>query len=55
MVLTLNTLMMSGHMTQPMVDAIVIAVNAVPAANTLGRARAAVYLIATSSQYQVQR
>jgi hypothetical protein len=55
MVLTLNTLMMSGHMTQPMVDAIVIAVNTLPVTNTLRRAQTAVYLIATSSQYQVQR
>ena len=55
MVLTLNTLMMSGRMSGPMADAIVAAVKAVPATDTLKRARTAVYLIATSAQYQVSR
>jgi hypothetical protein len=55
MALTLNTLMMSGRMTQPMLDAIVAAVNAVSTTNTLRRAQTAVYLVATSSQYQVSR
>jgi hypothetical protein len=31
------------------------AIQAVPAANTLQRAQQAVYLVATSSQFQVQR
>ena len=55
MVLTLNTLMMSGRMSGPMADAIVAAVKAVPATDPLKRARTAVYLIATSAQYQVTR
>jgi len=55
MVLTLNTLMMSGRMSEPMADAIVAAVKAVPATDSLKRARTAVYLIATSAQYQVTR
>jgi hypothetical protein len=36
-------------------DSIIQAVSAVPAANTLKRARTALYLVATSSQYQVER
>ena len=36
-------------------SSIVGAVNAVAATNTLKRARTAVYLVATSSQYQVER
>jgi uncharacterized protein (DUF1800 family) len=55
MVYVLNTLMMNGMMSQPMTDAIVAAVNAVPATNTLRRAQTAVYLVATSAQYQVSR
>ena len=55
MVLTLNTLMMSGRLSGPMADAIVAAVKAVPATDPLKRARTAVYLIATSAQYQVSR
>jgi hypothetical protein len=55
MVLTLNTLMMSGRMTQEMLNAIVAAVNAVPATNPRRRAQTAVYLVATSAQYQVSR
>lgn len=55
MTLTLNTLLMSGRMTQPMVDAITAAVQAVPATNPLRRVQTAVYLIATSAQYQVSR
>jgi hypothetical protein len=34
---------------------IMSAVQALPSTDPLGRARAAIYLIATSSQYQVQR
>ncbi len=51
----LNRLMMHGTMSDEMKDSIVTAVNAVSANNTLLRARQALYLVATSSQYQVQR
>jgi hypothetical protein len=52
---TLNTRMMHGTMTAQNKATIMTAVNALPATDTLGRARTAIYLIATSSQYQVQR
>lgn len=51
----LNSRMMHGAMSAQMRSAIMTAVNSFPAADTLNRARTAVYLIATSSQYQVQR
>ena len=51
----LNRLMMNGTMSDEMKSSIVGAVNAVTATNTLLRARQALYLVATSSQYQVQR
>jgi uncharacterized protein (DUF1800 family) len=51
----LNTKMMHGAMTEQNKATIMTAVNAIAASDTLGRARAAVYLVATSSQYQVQR
>jgi len=51
----LNRLMMHGTMSDEMKNSIVTAVNAVSANNTLLRARQALYLVATSSQYQVQR
>jgi uncharacterized protein (DUF1800 family) len=51
----LNNKMMHGAMSAEMRNTIRTAVLAVPAANTLLRAQTAVYLIATSSQYQVQR
>jgi uncharacterized protein (DUF1800 family) len=52
---SLNVLMMHGTMSAAMRDSIIQAVSAVPAANTLKRARTALYLVATSSQYQVER
>jgi Protein of unknown function (DUF1800) len=52
---TLNTLMMCGRMSSEMRSAVITAVQAVSSSNTLKRARTAVYLIATSSQYQVER
>lgn len=55
MVETLNTKMLHGTMSTNMKNAIITAVNAVSATDTLGRARAAVYLTATSQQYQVER
>jgi uncharacterized protein (DUF1800 family) len=51
----LNRLMMHGTMSDEMKTSIVGAVTAVPANQTLYRARQALYLVATSSQYQVQR
>ena len=50
---TLNTLMMHGSMSSDMNSRIVSAVSAV--SGPLARAREAVYLIATSSQYNVER
>jgi uncharacterized protein (DUF1800 family) len=52
---TLNTLMMSGRMSSAMNTAVVTAVQAVASSNPLKQVRTAVYLIATSSQYQVER
>ena len=51
----LNRLMMHGTMSDEMKNSIVGAVNAVSSTNTLLRARQALYLVATASQYQVQR
>jgi uncharacterized protein (DUF1800 family) len=51
----LNRLMMHGTMSDEMKNSIAGAVNAVPSTNTLLRARQALYLVATASQYQVQR
>ncbi len=51
----LNTRMMHGTMTAQNRSTIVTAVNAIAATDPLGRARAAIYLVATSSQFQVQR
>jgi hypothetical protein len=51
----LNRTMMHGSMSTQMQGSIVTAVNAVSASNTLKRARTALYLVATSSQYQVEQ
>jgi uncharacterized protein (DUF1800 family) len=52
----LNRLLMHGTMSDEMRASIVTAVEAVsPSTDTLKRARQALYLVATSSQYQVQR
>jgi hypothetical protein len=51
----LNQRLLHGTMTSPMRGSIVGAVNAVSASDSLRRVRTAVYLILTSSQYQVQR
>jgi len=51
----LNRLLMHGSMSTDMRDSIIQAVSAVSGSNPLLRARQAVYLVATSSQYQVQR
>jgi uncharacterized protein (DUF1800 family) len=55
MVAKLDALLMHGTMSEAMKSAIVTAVNAIPASDSLSRARTAAYLAATSSQYQVQR
>jgi hypothetical protein len=56
---TLNTQMMYGSMTTDMnsrlVNAVLAITDPVPAVQALKRAREAVYLIATSSQYNVER
>ena len=52
----LNRLLLHGTMSDEMRNSIVTAVEAVtPSTDTLKRARQALYLVATSSQYQVQR
>ena len=51
----LNTRLMHGTMTAQNRAAILSAIQALPTTDPLGRARAAVYSIATSSQYQIQR
>ncbi|HEX2453638.1 MAG TPA: DUF1800 family protein [Vicinamibacterales bacterium] len=51
----LNTLLMHGTMSTEMRQSIITAVSAVSANNPLKRARTAAYLVATSSQYQVER
>jgi len=55
MVYWMSSIMMSGRVTPSMTDAIVTAVKAVPSNNPLQRVKTAVYLIATSAQYQVSR
>jgi uncharacterized protein (DUF1800 family) len=50
-----NRIMLYNKMSTEMRNSIITAVTAVTASNTLKRARTAVYLVATSSQYQVQR
>ncbi len=51
----LNQRMMHGTMSASMRENIRTAVNVVVSTNTLQRAQTAVYLVATSSQFQVQR
>ena len=51
----LNDLLLHGDMSAAMRSQIVTAVNAVPANNPTKRARTAIYLVVTSSQYQIQR
>jgi uncharacterized protein (DUF1800 family) len=52
---SLNTLLLHGSMSSEMRASIVSAVTAVAASNPLKRARTALYLVASSSQYQVER
>ncbi len=51
----LNALLMHGTMSQPMRQAVVNAVNAVPTTDSLDRVRAAAYVVGTSAQYQVEQ
>src|SRR4030095_15773848 len=51
----LNVRLMHGAMVQAQKDAIITAVLAVPRSNPALRVRTAVYLLAASSQYQIQR
>jgi hypothetical protein len=51
----LNASMMHGTMPAAMRSSILGAVTTYAAADTLNRAKAAIYLVATSSQYQIQR
>jgi hypothetical protein len=51
----LNLRMMHGTMSPQMRNTITNAVLTVPESNPLLRAKRAVYLVATSSQYQIQR
>jgi hypothetical protein len=51
----LNRLLLHGTMSTAMKTEIVNAVNAVAATNTNKRVRTAVYLVLSSSQYQVQK
>jgi len=51
----LNGLLLHGAMSNEMRDAIRAVVEGIPAANARARVRNAIYLIATSSQYHVQR
>lgn len=55
MVARLDRLLMHGTLSTTARAAIVNAVNAVPATDAAGRARAAFYLAISSSQYQVER
>ena len=51
----LNTLFLHGTMSSAMKQSIVTAVNSVSSTDTKNQAKAAIYLVASSSQYQVQR
>ena len=51
----LNSLLLHGTMSEEMRQSILNAVASLPAANARVRVQTAIYLIATSSQYQVQR
>jgi hypothetical protein len=52
---SLDALLLHGTMSSEMRTSIIAAVNAVAASNPLKRARTALYLVASSSQYQVER
>jgi hypothetical protein len=51
----LNTKMLHGTMSAQMRNVILPAITAINAANSLQRSQTAIYVIATSPQFQVQR
>ena len=51
----LNTLLLHGTMSSAMRAGLATAINTVPAADPLTRAKTAYYLVVTSSEYQVER
>ena len=51
----LNTNLMHGTMSSSMRTSIINAVNGIAASDAAGRTRTAIYLVATSSQFQVER
>ena len=51
----LNTLLLHGTMPPAMLNALLPAVTAIPASDSLTRAKTAFYLVVTSPQYQVER
>jgi len=51
----LNRVLLHGTMSSQVRSSITTAMNAVPASDPLQRARTAIYLVLTSSQYHVQR
>lgn len=51
----LNQLLLHGMMSEEMRQSVMTAVTGIPASNRRLRVRTAIYLIATSSQYQVER
>jgi len=51
----LDALLMHRTLSPPMRQAVLDAVNAVPASDAVGRVRAAAYVLGTSAQYQVER
>lgn len=51
----LNQLLLHGVMSEEMRQSVMTAVTGIPASNRRLRVRTAIYLIATSSQYQVER
>jgi hypothetical protein len=52
---TVDRILLHGTLSSAAHDVIVIAVKAIKATDMLARAKAAFYLVATSSQYQVER
>jgi hypothetical protein len=51
----LNEFGLNGSMSPQMRGALIASVAAIPASNPLGRLRNAIYLLATSPQYLVER
>jgi uncharacterized protein (DUF1800 family) len=51
----LNALLMHGTMSSGMRQAVMDAVNAIPASDAIDRVRAAAYVVGTSAQYQVEQ